>query len=77
MVNPSPEDWSAWFIGEHRILLAVIDIPSGEIAFLWDGYSAIQVGGELAAVDYNSKGSLSISRIGAGRQIEGWVKIDP
>lgn len=77
MMNPSPEDWSAWLAGETRNLLAVVDTRSGEIAFLWDGYQAIRVDGDSMVVDYDANGELSISSEGARRQIEGWVRVDP
>lgn len=77
LVNVSPEDWSDSFAGHQRVLIAVADRSSGEIAFLSDGFSTVNVRGSSLIVDYSHPFDAHISPEGARRLTKGWVRIEP
>lgn len=77
LVNVSPEDWSDSFAGHQRVLIAVADRSSGEIAFLSDGFSIVNVRGSSLIVDYSHPFDANISPEGARRLTKGWVRIEP
>ena len=79
LVNPSADAWNASFGAQvdYTCLLAVVEPASGEIVFLWAGYSDVELRGESMVLEWSASNPPSISPEGARRLTEGWVRIEP
>lgn len=79
LVNPSADAWNASFgaQADYTCLLAVVEPASGEIVFLWAGYSDVELRGESMVMERSASSPPSISPEGARQLTKGWVRIDP